>query len=68
MSGLGLYYRAFLKVLNLQVLAPPSRLALIIGAWFVFEGFSKTSEFAGIGSAVEIGFDYQGLVSITGDC
>ena len=50
------------------MLAPPSRLALIIGAWFVFEGFSKTSEFAGIGSAVEIGFDYQGVVSITGDC
>ena len=35
LSGLGLYYRGSLKVLSLRVLAPLSRLALIIGAWFV---------------------------------
>ena len=39
-----LYYGGFLKVLNLRMLAPPSRLALIIGAWFVLQGISKSSE------------------------
>ena len=60
-------YRGFLKVLNLRVLAPPSRLALLIGAWFVLQGISKSSEFAGVGSAVEVGFDYPGMVCITRD-
>ena len=36
--GLGLYYKGFPKVLNFRVLDPPSRLALIIGAWFVSQG------------------------------
>ena len=30
-------------------------------------GFSKSSELAGVGSAVEIGFDYRGLACITAD-
>ena len=59
--------RDFQKVMKLRVLAPPSRLALIIGAWFVFQGFFKSSEFADVGSAVEVGFDYRGLVCITMD-
>ena len=54
-----------MKVLNLWVLAPSSRLALIIGAWFVVQGISKSSEFAGVGSAVEVGFDCRGLICIT---
>ena len=41
-----------------QVLAPPSRLTLIIGLWLVSQGISKCSEFLGGGSAVEIGFDF----------
>ena len=28
-------------------------------------GFFKSSEFAGVGSAVKVGFDYRGLSSIT---
>ena len=52
---------------ELRVLAPPSRLALIIGAWFVLQGISKSSEFAGVGSTVEVGFDYPGMVCITRD-
>ena len=57
-----MFYKVFLKVLSLRVFAPPSRLALIIWAWFVLQGISKNSKFAGVGSAVEVGFDYQGLV------
>ena len=38
------------------VLAPLSRLAFIIGAWLVLEWISKSSEFAGVGCAVEVGF------------
>ena len=60
-------YRGFLQVLNLRVLAPPSRLALIIGAWIVLQGISKRSEFVGVGSAVEVGFDHRGLVCIARD-
>ena len=47
--------------LNLRVSAPPSRLALIIRAWLVLMEISKSSEFAGVGSTVEVGFDYRGL-------
>ena len=47
------------------MLAPPSRLALIIGAWFVLQGTSKSSEFAGVGSANEVGFDHGGMICIT---
>ena len=35
---------------------------MITGAWFVLQEISKSSEFAGVGSAVEVGFDYEGLV------
>ena len=62
-----MYYRGFPKVLNLRVLAPPSKLALIIGAWFVLLEISRSSELAGVGSAIEVGFDYRGLVCITWD-
>ena len=58
-----LYYRIFLKVLNLRVLAPPSRLALNLGAWSILHGISKSCD----GAAVEVAFDYWGLVCITGD-
>ena len=51
----------YLKVLNLRVLAPLSWLALIIGACLAVMGISKSSEFAGVGSAVVVGFDYRGL-------
>ena len=51
-----MYYKGFLKVLNLRVLAPASRLALIIRASLVLHGFSGSSEFARVGSAVAIGF------------
>ena len=47
-----MYYSGFLKVLNLHVMAQPSRLALIIGAWLVLQGISKSSEFADVGSVV----------------
>ena len=40
-----MYYRGSPKVLILGVFAPPSRLALIVGAWFVLQGISKSSEF-----------------------
>ena len=49
------------------MLAPPSSLALTIGAWLVLYGISKSSEFASVGSAVKAGFDYRGLACITGD-
>ena len=49
------------------MLAPLSKLAFIIGAWLVLEWISESSEFAGVGSAVEVGFDYRGLACITGD-
>ena len=49
------------------MLAPPSRLALIIGAWLVLQGLSKSSDFAGVESAVGFGFDYWDLVCMTGD-
>ena len=39
-----------LEVLNLLVLAPPSRFGLKIGAWLVVMEISKRSEFAGVGS------------------
>ena len=29
---------------------------MIIGAWFVLQGISKSSEFAGVGSAIGVGF------------
>ena len=53
--------------MNLRVLAPPSRLALIVGAWFVLQGTSKNAEFAVVGSAVEVGFEYRGMFCITRD-
>ena len=46
-------------------LGPPSRLALIIGAWIVLKEISESCEFAGVGSSVKVGFDYRGLVCIT---
>ena len=49
------------------MLGPPSRLALIDRAWLVLPGISKRSEFAGVGSAVEVGFTYPGLGCITRD-
>ena len=49
------------------MLAPPSRLALIIGSWLVLQGISKNSELAGVGVVVEVGFDYHSLVCITRD-
>ena len=60
-----LYYKGFLKVLNLRVLALPSRLTLIIRACFVLQGIFKSSEFAFVGSAIEVGLDYRGLPYIT---
>ena len=45
----------FLKVLNSRVLGPPSRLALIIGAWLALHVSFKSFEFAGVGSTVELG-------------
>ena len=39
---------------------------MIIDAWFVLQWVSKSSEFATVGSAVEVGLDYRGLVCITG--
>ena len=30
---------------------------MIIGAWFVLQGISKSSEFAGVGSAIGVGFE-----------
>ena len=67
LSGLGLYENGFQKVLNLWVLVPLSRLAFIIGAWLVLEWISKRFEFAGVGSAVEVGFYYRGLTCIRMD-
>ena len=52
----GFEYRSLVCItgdLNLWVMAPPSRSALINGAWFVLQGIS--SEIAGVGSAVEVG-------------
>ena len=63
----GLYQNGFLKVANLQVLAPLSRLALTLVAWLVSAWISKVFEFAGIGSAVEVGFDYRILACIRMD-
>ena len=65
--GLGFYWNGFLKVLNLWVLAPLSRLAFIIGAWLVFEGISKSSEFVGVGFAGEPGLYYWRLAFIEMD-
>ena len=62
--ALGLYWNASwvcLKVFDLQVLPPLSCLALIIGACLTLMGISKSSKFAGVGSAVVVGFDYRGL-------
>ena len=67
LSGLGSYENRFQKVLNLWVLVPLSRLAFIIGAWLVLEWISKKFEFAGVGSAVEVGFYYRGLTCIRMD-
>ena len=36
------------------------------GLGLYYEGFFKSSEFAGVGFAVEVGFDYQGLACLTG--
>ena len=49
------------------MLAPPSRWALIIGAWFVLVEISKSSELATVGSTVEVGFDDRGLACINGN-
>ena len=49
----------------LKGLGPPSRLALIIGAWLVLHKISESSEFTSVGSAVAVDFDYRGLVCIT---
>ena len=57
----------FLKVLNLQVLAPLSRLAFMIGDWLALECISKTCDFAGVGPAVAVGLYYRVLVCIRKD-
>ena len=44
-----MYQEGFLKVLNLRVFAPLSRLALIVVACLASEWLSKRSEFAGAG-------------------
>ena len=67
LSGLGLYENGFQKALNLWVLVPLARLAFIIGAGLVCEWISKRFEFAGVGSAVEVGFYYRGLACIRMD-
>ena len=54
-------------MLNLQVLALPSRLALTIGAWVVLIEISKNSKFACVECTVEVGFDCRGLACIQGD-
>ena len=46
------------------MLAPLSRLVLSVVAWLGLEWFSKSAELAGIGSAVEIGFDFRSLACI----
>ena len=53
--------RRFLKVLSLRMMAPPSRLALNIGTWLEVAEVFKSSEFASVGSTVEVGFHYRGL-------
>ena len=57
----------FLASPSLLFSLTPSRLALIIGTWFVLQGISKSSKFAGVGSAVEVGFEYRGMFCITRD-
>ena len=37
---------------------------MIIGAWLILYGISKSSEFAAVGSAVEVCFYYRGLAWI----
>ena len=59
-----MYQNGFLKVLNLRVLALLSRLAFITGVVLVLECISKSSDFAGVGSVVEVGFYYRGLAFI----
>ena len=50
------------------MLAPPPRLAQIIRAWVVLlPVVSKSCAFAGVGSAVEVGFDYRDMVCIKRD-
>ena len=49
------------KVLNLWVLALLSWLALIIWACLTLMGISRSYEFAGVGSAAVVGFDYRGV-------
>ena len=51
----------------LRLLAPLSRFAIIIGAWLVSEWIYKNSRFAGVSSAVEVGFYYWGLDCIRMD-
>ena len=63
----GLYQNGFLKVANLQLLAPLSRLTSIIVAWLVSEWISKKIEFADVGSAVVAGLGYRSLASIRMD-
>ena len=43
-----------------------SRFTLIIGAQFILTEISKSSEFAGVGSAVEVGFDYGAWLVLHG--
>ena len=45
------------------MLAPLSWLALIIEVSLTLMGISKSSEFANVGSAVVVGFDYRALPS-----
>ena len=45
-----------------------SWLALIIGACLALLDISKSTEFAGVGFAVVVGFDYLGLPYINGYC
>ena len=38
-----------------------------MGSGLYYRGFSKSSQFVGGSSAVEVGFDYRRLACITGD-
>ena len=50
--------------MNLQQLARMSGLVVIIGTWLVLEKINQSSEFAGVGSTVQVGFNYRSLACI----
>ena len=57
----------FSEVLNLRVLASPSRLALKIGAWLVVMEISKSLNLRVLALSVEVGSDYRGLARCNSD-